>query len=164
MANFQVPQFIEEKSKIIGPLTIGQFAYVATGGLLIFIAFKLLTFTPWFLFSFVIAIASVALAFVKINGQDLPHILLSGFSYLWRPRIYTWQRPVVTSEMDMPGLQKLEAMRRNMSIQDKLQELALSVVTGKIFSENKTNNSGGERYQAVTYLTGEKKLAKRVDF
>jgi hypothetical protein len=164
MANFQVPQFIEEKSKIIGPLTIGQFAYIATGGLLIFIAFKLLTFTPWFLFSFVMAITSVSLAFVKINGQDLPHILLSGFSYLWKPRTYTWQRPIATSEMDLPELQKLEALRRNMSIQDKLQELALSVVTGKIFSENKVSNSSSERYQTVTYLTGEKKLAKRVDF
>lgn len=163
MANFQVPQFIEEKSKIIGPLTIGQFAYIAAGGILIFIAFKLLTFTPWFLFSFVVACASVSLAFVKINGQDMPHILLSGLNYLWKPRTYTWQRPIATTEMDSPELQRLEAVRRNMSIQDKLQELTLSVVTGKIFSNNGAPKTGNQ-YQTVTFLTGEKKLAKRVDF
>jgi hypothetical protein len=50
-----------------------------------------------------------------------------------------------------------------MSIQEKLQELTLSVVTGKIFSE-KPETKNGEHYQAVTYITGEKKLAKRVDY
>jgi hypothetical protein len=163
MANFQVPQFIEEKSKIIGFLTIGQFAYLAAGGLLIFIGFKVLTFGAWFLLSFVVAIISVSLAFAKINGQDLPHVLLSGFNYLWKPRTYTWQRPIPTTELDSPELERLEAVRRNMSIQEKLQELALGVVTGKIFSD-KATTSTGERYQTVTYLTGEKKLAKRVDY
>jgi len=163
MASFQVPQFIEEKSKIIGFLTIGQFAYVATGGLLIFIAFKIFTFTVWFLFSLVVAAAAVSLAFIKINGQELPRVLLHGFSYLWKPRTYTWQKPIPATELDLPELQRLEAVRRNMSIQEKLQELTLSVVTGKIFSE-KPETKNGEHYQAVTYITGEKKLAKRVDY
>lgn len=163
MPNFQVPQFIEEKSKIVGPLTIGQFAYLGAGGLLIFIAFKLLTFTAWFLFSLAVGAAAVALAFVKINGQGLPQVCLAGLNYLWRPRTYTWQKPIPTTEMDLPELERLEALRRNMSIQDKLQELALSVVTGKIFSDQPAAKNA-ERYQTVTFLTGEKKLAKRVDY
>ncbi|MFH0712821.1 MAG: PrgI family protein [Candidatus Jorgensenbacteria bacterium] len=163
MATFQVPQFIEQKPKIIGPLTLEQFLYVGGASLLSFIFFYIFNFFLSLLLSILVIGAAVALAFVKVNGQKMPDVLKSAISYVWRPRTYTWQRAVMQTTLDTSELEKLEETRGKMSIEQKLKSIALNVTTGKIFSPKKWREEG-ERYQVVTRLTGEKEEAKRVDY
>ena len=163
MSTFQVPQFIEQEAKIIGFLTLKQFLYVAAGAGLIFIAFYIFSFFFWFMISVVIAGITVSLAFVKINGQDMTKVLVAALNYVWRPRTYTWQRATTETTFETSEFEKIQAVRQSMTLQEKLKSAALSVTTGKFFSA-KTPRKTGPRYQAVTYATGEKKMAKRVDY
>jgi hypothetical protein len=89
---YQVPQFIEVEDKIIGPLTLKQFVYIAgAGGLCIVfffylpILFALLAAAP------VIALAA-ALAFYKVNGKQFIEVLEAGFNYYTRSKLFLWKR------------------------------------------------------------------------
>jgi len=161
MAEFQVPQFIEEKAKIVGPFTLMQFLYLAAAGSISILGFYMLTFFLWLFISVIVVGIALALAFVKINGQDFPEVLVSAVSFIWKPRRYTWQRAMEQTTLDTSDLEKIQALRKNISIQDKIKSLAQSITTGEIL---KHKSGDGTRYQAVTYLTGEKKVAKRVDY
>ena len=163
MATFQVPQFIEQKPKIIGPLTLEQFFYLGGAGVLSFFSFYVFNFFLSLILTVIFLSAAIALAFVKVNGQGMPATIKSALSYIWRPRTYTWQRAITETVLDTSELEKLEETRSNMSIQEKLKSIALGVTTGKIFSPKKWREEG-ERYQGVTHLTGEKEKAKKVDY
>lgn len=99
---FQVPQFIETESKIVGPMTLKQFLYVAAAGLLSFFMFFILKTFAWIVITALIALVAISLAFVKYNGRPLTTILASAVGYLWKPKLYLWQRKegeVVTLKM-----------------------------------------------------------------
>jgi type IV secretory pathway VirB10-like protein len=90
---FQIPQFIETESKIIGPMTLKQFAYIGVTGLIIFLLFFILKTAVWAFLSAIIAAIGLGLAFIKYNGQKLPTILRSAIVYIWRPKFYLWMSP-----------------------------------------------------------------------
>ncbi len=92
MPTAQVPQFINLESKIVGPLTLRQFLFLGGGGVLIFILHSVLTAALWLLVSIVIALFSLALAFVKINEQPLSKILVNALKFYINPRLYTWRK------------------------------------------------------------------------
>ncbi|KKU94491.1 MAG: hypothetical protein UY26_C0001G0043 [Candidatus Jorgensenbacteria bacterium GW2011_GWA1_48_13] len=164
MATFQVPQFIEQKAKIIGPLTLEQFMYIAVAGALSFIAYYVFNFFFWLMVSAVMFVIAVALAFVKVNGQSMPQIIRAGFAYIWKPRTYTWQRAINGGLADLSELEKLEEIRSKIGFQQKLKSIALNVATGKIFSPKKMREEQKDEYRVVTRMTGEKELAKKINY
>ncbi len=92
MSQFQVPQFIETETKIVGPLTLKQFLYIGVASLISFFLFFVLQIWLWFIITAILGVAAAALAFIKFNGRPLPVILKSIVSYFWQPRMYLWQR------------------------------------------------------------------------
>jgi len=90
--NFTVPQFIEVESKIIGPLSLKQFLYLAGGAAIIF--FTWYAFKFWFFVMVAIptAVLSLCLAFLKINGRPFAQILMAFLGFVSKPRIYTWRK------------------------------------------------------------------------
>lgn len=165
MATFQVPQFIEEQPKVVGFLTLPQFLYLAAAVGVSFASFYVFTFTLWIFITLIAATVSIALAFVKINAQPLPVVLRSALLYWWKPRIYTWSRKLPESSLTgVSDLEKIETLRRRIGIEEKLKFIALQITTGKIFSRPPGEGSAEKQYQVVTYLTGEKKVAKRIDY
>ncbi|MDO8470191.1 MAG: hypothetical protein Q7S84_04245 [bacterium] len=163
--NFQVPQFISEKAHIIGPLTFAQLGYLMGAGFIAFLFFSF--FTPFVAGSFSAVFVGVALALAlgKFNGVSIASILVGAVGYLWKPRVYTWQRTFATQTFDASSVDKIEAMRRKMGVEEKLKAIALSVTTGKIFAPKAPEVAAdAQRFQMVSYLTGEKKLAKRIDY
>lgn len=168
MATFQVPQFIEEKAKIVGFLTLIQLFYIGVAGILSFIFSYIFSFGAWILFSILVVGLAVALAFVEINGQPFPKFIKNAFVFAWNPRRYLWQREIPKATVDVSHIEKLEALRQRMKIQEKIKSVALGISTGKLFSLDAFRNRDIEeekgRYQVVTYLTGERKLAKRMDY
>ncbi len=162
MSTFQVPQFIEEKPKIIGPLTLAQFFYVASAAGIIFASFYVFNFFFWITFSIIVGGVGVALAFVKINGQALPSIAIAALGYLWKPRTYTWQRELAKKET--AEVEKIEAIRKNISLGEKMKSIALGVLTRKTPSIRLGGETESQKYQVVTFMSGEKRMAKKVDY
>ncbi len=160
---FQVPQFIEQKPKIVGPLTLSQFFYLAGAAIVSFVSFRIFTFFLWLLITLIFGAVGVTLAFVKINGQPFPKLIGSAFNYFWGPRVYTWQRKAPQTTIDLQKIEEIENLREHMRVQERLKNMALSVMTGKFFLK-KPETEDQNRYETVVYLTGERKQAKRVDY
>lgn len=88
---YQVPQFIEVEDKIIGPLTLKQFIYVAGGGGLCVVFFSYLPFVFATLLSLPVAAFAGALAFYKVNGKPFIEMLEAGFNYYTGAKLFLWK-------------------------------------------------------------------------
>lgn len=93
---FNVPQFIEMESKIIGPLTFKQVIYI--GGSL-GISYVLVKVLPNFIaipIVIVVLIFGWALTFLPKQKYGKPFISIveAAFKYITRDRLYTWKRGV----------------------------------------------------------------------
>ncbi len=87
---FQVPQFIETETKIVGPFTLKQFLYLASGASLIFILQYIVGFVLLIILGLPIAVSAIALAFYKIDGIPLPQYLLIALSFMSGPKKYVF--------------------------------------------------------------------------
>jgi hypothetical protein len=89
---FQVPQFIDVEDKIFGPLTLRQFIYIAGGGGIIVVLFKILPGIIAFLISIFIAILAGALAFFKFNNKPFINLVESFSKYFVGEKLYIWKK------------------------------------------------------------------------
>ena len=99
MSQYQVPQFIDTETKIVGPLTLKQFLYIGVASLISFFLFFILQIWLWFIITAILGVAAAALAFIKFNGRPLPVIVISMVTYFWKPRMYLWQREEVSPKL-----------------------------------------------------------------
>jgi hypothetical protein len=163
MANFQIPQFIDQKPKIVGFLTLQQFLYVGGAALLGYISFQIFNLFFAIIITVLVGMIGVAFAFIKINGQDLPKVVASAFTYFWRPRVYTWQRINPTTTIELSKMNDIDNLRHKMGLEERLKNVALRITTGKFFTA-KPQKGVEQGYETVVYLTGERRQAKRVDY
>ncbi len=165
---FQVPQFIEVEDKIVGPLTLKQFLYLAAAGGLSFMLFFYVQFLLWLVFSIILTGAAVSLAFVKINGRPLIRIILSAISFYWQPQTYVWQPehpklPKTKSALPEPAGMSFEKIVSGLSLRNAWQ----SVQTGsKTFMEEGRQGfrRAKERYEIIQKISGERRAVRRVDY
>lgn len=89
---FKVPQFIDIEDKLFGPFTFRQFAYLAGGGGMIFVIYKLMPL--WIGIFLIIPIAGLtaALVFYKINNQPFIYYLQAGINYALSGKLYVWKQ------------------------------------------------------------------------
>jgi len=90
---FQLPQFIETETKLVGPLTLKQFLWVAGGAAILFLLF--MTAGPSFIFFLVgipIAALFAALAFLQIEGAPLINYVAYLLSYFLNPKRYIFRK------------------------------------------------------------------------
>lgn len=97
---YQVPQFIEVEDKIIGPLTLKQFIYIAGAAGVCIVAFVYFSFIIAVLISAPVVGAAAALAFYKINGKPFIEVLEAGFNFYTRSKLFLWkhQEPKAPTE------------------------------------------------------------------
>ncbi len=155
---YQVPQFIETEDTIIGSITLRQFIYLSVGGGIIMVAYLFLNFFLWLIFSAVIAAVTLAFAFFKYNGRPLEKVILSMFSYVWRPKIYVWKRK-----------EELEAIRAEAAVKRgaSLQNLWLRITAGKEIIAKREKffpKSPEDEYDVLRKTTGEAEEVRRVDY
>lgn len=164
MATFQVPQFIDQKAKIVGVLNLAQFGYLAVAGLLVFGLFYVFDLFVWILISIPIAGLALFFSFAKINGQEAPKIFGALMHYLFGSKIYVWKREMPQTTVTLKSAD-IDKIRKSMHLQEKIKSIALSVTTHKntrgAIQKTHLEQEGSE---TVMYSTGEKKLAKRVDY
>jgi len=92
MATFQVPQFIDIEDKIIGPISLRQFLILVGTAAIVFLLFKVLQVWLWIIVGGSIGALGMALAFLKINGQNFSRVAVNFLKYMINPRLYVWQR------------------------------------------------------------------------
>lgn len=124
---FHVPQFIEVESKIFGPLTFKQFAYLLGGVGLIFIFYSLLPFWLVVILGAPAAGLSISLAFLQIHGRPFIQVVESAIRHFSGNKLYIWRKPSATAK------QKKEIARTSVPsavprlTESKLQDLAWSL-------------------------------------
>ena len=95
---YQVPQFIDVEDKLVGPLTLKQFIYLAgTAGLCI-LFFSYLPIIFALLLSIPIVAFGVTLAFYKINGKPFIVVLEAGFNFYVSKKFMLWKYTAPTTE------------------------------------------------------------------
>jgi len=89
---FKVPQFLDIEDKIFGPFTFRQFIYLAGGGGLCFVLYKLLGLFLGIIPMLVVAGFSLALTFYRPNGKPFINMLEAGFKFTFQDKLYIWKR------------------------------------------------------------------------
>ncbi len=89
---YQVPQFIEVESKIVGPLTLRQFIYITGGAGLCLVLFKFLPFFLAALLSLPVAGLAGALSFYKINNKPFISIVEAAAKFYTSSRLFLWRK------------------------------------------------------------------------
>lgn len=127
---FQVPQFVDIKDKVVGPLTLKQF--------LIYL-FTVLALVPIYLtvgLSFFITLAIPVLgvaamfAHFRLHGKSLFQVFMNAVNYMFRGQLFIWRRtgseqlmPVLLEEADLleEGEEsRLGALARALATEGKL--------------------------------------------
>ena len=129
---YQVPQFVDVEDRIIGPLTLKQFLYLAFAGALLFVFWFLLAFYLWIIIALPITALAAALAFLKINDRPFAHFLLAFMKYFTNPKLYIFsaapkelsKKPVSEEKIETPKTAEEKITR------SKLKELALNLDIG----------------------------------
>jgi hypothetical protein len=127
---FQVPQFIDVESKIIGPFTLKQFFYLAGGAGLLFL---LKTFLPLFLaiiLGIPVGALAFALAFYKVNNQSFILFLQNVFRHITSKKLYLWKKvePEKQKELKENNKQQLASQISVPKLtQSRLSDLAWSL-------------------------------------
>jgi len=164
---FQVPQFIETEDTIVGPLTLKQFLYVGAAGGVSFVLFFILSLWLWIIITVLLASAAIALAFGRYDGRSLPQVLLAAVNFYWQPKLYVWKR----EEKPQGGEVFLAAPPPPLHM-DSVKKLWQNLMTSKnpISKREKTPVSphatqiSQERFESFRKLSGEKAIARRVDY
>lgn len=93
---FNVPQFIEYETKLVGPLTVKQTLFIVIPGgfcFLLYLAYAKTNFPLFFFPSLIIMGIGLSMAFVKVAGQSLPNFLINFFKFNLSPKTYLWRKP-----------------------------------------------------------------------
>ena len=88
---YQVPQFIEVENKIVGPLTMRQFIYIAGAGGLCIIFFSYLNIIIALILSAIVVGFAATLAFYRVNGKPFINVLEAGFNYYTGEKFFLWK-------------------------------------------------------------------------
>lgn len=130
---FRVPQFIEHDPKLLGPFTLKQSIFVggAFGGALLLYPF--LAKQHFFLYILACAAmfgAAVALAFIKVEGQNVPVVGKNFANFSMNAKMYIWKRkesPVFLSIKNEKEAEKADGLGKKsplkMTQQGKMEDL-----------------------------------------
>ncbi|MBI4128791.1 MAG: hypothetical protein HY460_01955 [Parcubacteria group bacterium] len=89
---YQVPQFIEVESKIVGPVSFRQFFILLLGASLI-ILYRYFGFTAgvFFLLSVITGVLTLAITFARPGGRSAFGFFIGMLHYALRPTVYFWK-------------------------------------------------------------------------
>src|SRR3990167_9126529 len=125
---YQVPQFIEVEDKIVGPLTLKQFIYIAgaVGLCVVFFAYLPIIFA--FILAAPVVGLAAALAFYKLNGKSFIEILEAGFNYYIGAKLFLWRHEDSKKQVVVQRMPEATVGPKTPRLtRGKLQELAWSL-------------------------------------
>ena len=101
---FQVPQFIETEAKLIGPLTLKQFLWVAGGVAMLVLEVMLLSGIFLLVAAFLTLAFFGALAFLKVEGMPFVNFLAYALAYALGSKEYLFKQSGSSDEIDLPDV------------------------------------------------------------
>lgn len=119
--NFNVPQFIDVKDKIAFQLTAAQLGIFTLGGIACFASWAFFHGPTMVTLIIIIAIVTVALAFVRPNGISLGAFLTRGTLYAFRSKVLIWEKTEKSYNKEV-GEEKSDG-KIHLNIFDKQQKL-----------------------------------------
>lgn len=178
---FQIPQFIEIEDKIAGPFSLRQLLYVVGGGVVAFLAFTTLPFLAAVIIALISVGGTLALALVKVNGQPLTRVAFAAAGFFWKPRLYLWKREVKEKMIEVPEFVGVKAapvpeehivdqrniLKKFTAHMPSINKLAGDLNTSKNpipQREKGVPSVAAEKLSVFRKRTGEREMAKRVDF
>lgn len=90
MPQYKVPQHIDMKDKIVGPLTMFQFLYLLAGGMVFYGTLKTPGAIDLVLIGIPAGLIAMAFAFVKINDQPFGRFVSSFIAFVVNPKTRVW--------------------------------------------------------------------------
>lgn len=89
---YETPQFMEVEAKIIGPLTVKQFGWLAAAFVIDLVL--LMAFERFVLFVVGIPVTALAaaFAFIRFNGRPLIFTVMKAVSFAFKPKLYVWKK------------------------------------------------------------------------
>lgn len=135
---FKVPQFIDVEDKVVGPLTFKQFAYLAGGAGLVYLALRLLPTFIGLPVAGALGALALALAFFKYNEKPFIHVLEAFIRYYLKSRLYLWRKQSTKSPSSVSSIQAATTDRATLT-ESKLKTLSwsLDVIAPQQRSEEK---------------------------
>lgn len=97
---FKVPQFLEIEDKIFGPFTFRQFIYLAGGGGMCFVVYRLLGLFWGFIPLVILVALTAALTFYRPNNKPFVDMLEASIKYFMQSKLYIWKKEPKTSEQE----------------------------------------------------------------
>lgn len=92
MAQYQVPQFIDRETRLLGPLTVRQTVVLGIIAAILFALYFVVN--PFMLTAIAVVLISIGVivAFLKINGRPLSSFLFSYLGYFVNPKKFIWEK------------------------------------------------------------------------
>lgn len=118
-----VPQFIDVEDKVAGPLTWKQLGWMIAMGAVLFVLYTMFRGILFYLIAVPVVMLFVALAFFRPNGMAFPQFLFYSVTFLFRPKVSVWERPVYK-----------QSIQKKAPILNQ-QEKPSPVITAKDFAE-----------------------------
>lgn len=128
---FQVPQFVDIKDKIIGPLTLKQFMYYVVAGLALVPVYMLVDLSLFITLAIPVLAMAVLFAHVRLAGQAFGAVLMSAFGYYAGERLYLWRRVDKVSIMKVEG----EEYGGGLPDDDRLQVSSLRAIEQTLITQ-----------------------------
>lgn len=158
---YQIPQFIELEDKIIGPLTLKQFGYLAIGFFICFGSFFIFIFKIWLGISVITIFISLIFAFFSFNGRPFMDMITSYIKYARKPH-----------KIKKSTLLELDLLKESIK-PDSISDLNISFTTSKQPIKNEASfiktfinilEEKKDRYEIIKKITGEKEIAENIDY
>ena len=135
---YQVPQYIQKETKIVGPLTFRQFAYLGLAGGIIFILYFTvgrINFTVFLLVTIILFTAASLLAFLRIEGRELPAVAENAFNFFLASRLYVWKKKtmppkIILKKLVTPKMEAKKGPSLKIVGRGQLKDLASKIGTG----------------------------------
>lgn len=129
---FAVPQFIERKAKVVGPLTFKQSVILAGAGAICFLLYFKTPVFIWLPSIFLIMGVALSLSFLKIGGRPLLTVMKNFFVYSISPKAYMWKRKIIPQRKEKekkPKEKEEKKPRLKIVKKSKLEERARKIET-----------------------------------
>ena len=108
---FQLPQFIQTETKLVGPFTLKQFMWIAAGAALLIMVYIFASGIWFIMLAIPVVAASLGLAFVKIDNVPLMNYVVYILSYTLNPKKYTYQKEGQPVYQNVPPSQEPPAQQ-----------------------------------------------------
>ena len=89
---FKVPQFLDIEDKIFGPFTFSEFVYLAGGGMICYVLYRLLGLFWGGIPILIVGIFAIALVWYRPNNKPFVNMLESGIKYVIQDKLYIWKK------------------------------------------------------------------------